>query len=187
MTLIKMNTTRENMVSFLQVKYNKLNFLINKEDIFSSIISKTNKNVSSNSRYISSVIFFKDEAVPLLNMDAYLKDTFKIGRKESKSLILIIDVHRLKKKNREFLQLLYKKNDMQDRMSTNFLGLTIISDVKLITLDLFDIKLMPYSIILPLYKNGIMGASFDNEERIQYLLNIEDIIFSKLLRIKGAS
>lgn len=166
----------------LSSTYEKVDFLINKEEIFSSIILEALRTVRSSLRYLSAVTLFKGQILPLFDLDSYLKKTFDIEKEEKSYLTLILDAELFSKENREYLKQFYWENGVTARFSPNYVALNISGDTNISKVGLKELKLLPLSIIKRELDNGILGVRFLDGDRVQYLLNVEDILFGKLIK-----
>lgn len=178
---------KKRVVKFLSSTYGKTDFLINKEDIFSSIIMESVRTVGSRLLYLSSVILFKGQLLPLFDIDNWLKQTFGIEKKEKSYLTLILRTELFSSENREYLKRFYWENGVTARFSKKYVALNISGDTVISGLDLNEMRLLPFSLIRRELDNGILGVKFLPGDRVQYLINIEEILFGKLIKERVSS
>lgn len=170
-----MNTT----VTFLHIIYGRTGFIINREQVCSSILLEDLKEIESNLKYLKGTIQYKDNNVVLFDLECCLWSIFKISAAKEGSLVFITETKNFSENNLAFID----KFDTGKEISTfenDYIALKVGNDAAAIKRDIHDLKNIPQGIRNSQYNAGIIGINFFGDNGINYLIDIESIIFNKL-------
>jgi len=168
------------IVTFLHIMYGHTGFVINREQICSSILLEDLKEIESNLQYLKGIIQYKDNKVLLFDLERYLWSAFRISAAKEGSLVFITETKNFSENNLAIIDKFDTGNQIC-AFEKNYIALRVGNDATAIKRDIHDLRNIPQGIRNSQYKAGIIGLNFFGDGRINYLIDIESIIFNKLL------
>jgi|GEM_PF-5252346 len=164
-------------VEFLTTKYEAINFLINKNQ-FVSVIQPININtIKSRLKYFNQTFKYENQIVPIININNYLIDKFNLKYDKFSNFTILSKLDLFNKNNKEKLLKFYKKNNAK-KLSDDYIAVELNGNCQIITLTLDEFNLIPNSLNKTLNETGIIGIRFFNEKIIEYLIDLEKLIFN---------
>ncbi|MCP4346630.1 MAG: hypothetical protein GY795_14030 [Desulfobacterales bacterium] len=161
---------------FLILNYPDMDFIINRNQFFTSIFLENTTRFESGFKHLSLLVKYHEQTLPVFDADALLTDIYKCRIDRTLKLALISDLATFSEMNRS----LYKKHILKQHpdLSDKYIALKVNSHARIKTLLLSEIKLIPHGIRAKHNKEGILGCRFSEEGNIQYFLDIETIFFN---------
>ncbi len=160
---------------FLILNYADMDFIINRNQFITSVFLENTIKFESGFKYLSSLVKYHEQTVPVFDADALLTDIYNCRIDSSLKLALISDLASFSESNRS----LYKKHILKQHpeLSGEYIALMVNSHARIKPLLLSEIKLIPSGIRMKHNKEGILGCRFSEQGNIQYFLDIETIVF----------
>jgi len=171
------NDNNSEEVRFLYINYGKTNFLINKSQFTSSILMDSYKTLKSRLKYFDKIMEYNNEYLPIINFNQFLLDNFNFETKQNSKLVIITDINNFSKRNKKIIEIFYKKNGLDAKLSPNLIGLELCNDSKMENLHISCLKKIPRNLKKHTDTHGVLGTRFNNKS-IDYFIDIEKIMFN---------
>ncbi|MDM8523238.1 hypothetical protein QUF80_07695 [Desulfococcaceae bacterium HSG8] len=160
---------------FLILNCTEMDFIINRNQFFASIVLEETVKYKSQARHFSSLMKYHEQTLPVFDFNAFLKDTFGSGIESIFNIALISDITLFSEGNQSaYRNLILKENT---ELSSEYLALKVNVQAEIKRVPLSEIRLIPSGLRAKLNKEGILGCRFPLKNNIQYFVDIETIIF----------
>lgn len=178
-----MNEEYKLNTNFLLIEHSKIDFLISRSQVFASIFLYSPQKIESNLRYLSYIIEYKNQKLLLLELSKYLEEAFNIESKDSSNLVLIIQINVFSESNRDIVKNLYKNicSYLGNDITSDYVALRVSSNIGIKNVSTNELEDIPLCIRKFESLNGVVALRFIEGSKIQYLIDIENIIIHKLL------
>ena len=175
---------QENHLQFLNLKSKSHDFLINKEQITSSVIFDKSVKIKSFLKYLTQGAIVENEKIITFNLDDFVCDLFQIDLHQDNPGLLITNFNGFCSQNQAFFQNFLKSRKLDQILSNNKVALKFDSEILIEEIKIKEFYEYPSSVNQKLTENGLKLIRFKNEKKIQILMDIEEIIFNFLIRKK---
>ncbi|MCP4400833.1 MAG: hypothetical protein GY801_26465 [bacterium] len=165
---------------FLILDYSSMDFIVNREQLFASIILEDAVEFESEFNYLSSLMAYREQTLPVFDFDAFLLETFSGEFEQSLKVALIIDLASFSEGNRS----LYQERILREHteFSSEYLALKVHSHAGIKRVALSEVCLIPAGLRERQSQEGILGCRFLAGGKIQYFVDIETLVFNWIAR-----
>ena len=157
---------------FLELSYEKIGFLVNRDQFFSSIYLDENTEFTE----------YNGELLFTFNLDKCLNEYFHYESTDTLRLALICDVTGYTEMNRKRFKVIRGDYEGKKDISSRYLALKIGSQAEINSLPLSGIKMIPSALQDFQLRKGIIGLRFKKETYPQFLIDIEQFVFNELFK-----
>jgi hypothetical protein len=178
--------THDHFYNGLILQYSDFDFIINRDYVFASITLETYQTIEDASSLFKKGIPYKDGIVPVVEFAPYLQEVFGILDESKSSIILIVETEKLTIKNQKRLFSHLSKIRNKD-LTSQYIALQAGSRAKVEKFPLDELRLTPGNLQKSQWHAGVLAMRFlqeieskEKHLRIQYLLDMERIIFNKI-------
>jgi hypothetical protein len=171
-------------LKFLCLNYSGGDFLINSEQVHSSLFMEREYRIKSPFPFLSTVIRYGEKIVLLFDFHNYLKTVFQCGEGGSARLIVILRVDGLS----EVAQYAFNRIRVvrgQDMISDKYLAMKIPSVSQIVPLKIRNLKPVPFRLRNLQNREGVLGLRFPGEGRIQFFVDSEIFFANQVIRKRG--
>ena len=157
---------------FLELSYENIGFLVNRDQFFSSIY------LDEDSQFTE----YNGEKLFTFNLDGCLKEDFNFNSSEKLRLALICDISSYQEINKQRFSIIL--NDFADKteISNKYISLKIGSQAEINAIPLTEIKMIPAALKEFQVRRGVLGVRFTGSGFAQFLIDIEQLVFNSLFK-----
>ncbi|MBI9108403.1 MAG: hypothetical protein JEZ04_16775 [Spirochaetales bacterium] len=157
---------------FLELSYEKIGFLVNRDQFFSSIYLEENTEFTE----------YNGEKLFTFNMDECLNEQFSFESTDDLRLALICDITVYTKMNKKRFEVILDDFPEDSDVSAKYLSLKIGSQAEINSIPLSEIKMLPGAMQEFQLRRGILGMRFKENGYPQFLIDIEQFMFNSLFK-----
>ncbi|MBN2656044.1 MAG: hypothetical protein JXR86_03220 [Spirochaetales bacterium] len=172
-----MQHSNEGRHDFLQLHYDSLDFLVDRNQFSGSTTLDGIYALKSSRPYLEHWSWYNNEKVLLFDMNSCLKNLFHCGQRGNTQLALIMEPEDFSDAARNFLLRLLGRTGS---LSSRYMGMIVSSQAEIRTMDLGEFNLLPPGVAQLFTKRGLYGCRFPREERIQFFVDLQKIFFYSL-------
>ena len=162
-------------VSFLQIRYSPVSFLVNQNQIAAGVHPGREKPVSSFLKYCNSTMDYQGQELALLDLDGYLNDTYGATNSAENGLAIVCDLGPHAAGIPSRLETWSQEVGLVS-LSKRFMALKLKGTAETLTCPIREMKLLPPSLRTGCRKHGLLALRFGEEGEICYLLDLEGVI-----------
>lgn len=164
---------------FLVINYPNTGFFIHRHHFAAIIFLEKTIRYKSRFKYVSSLIHYNEEVLPVIDFDAILKDAFSCTGGDGAQVALISELDSFTRAGRFMLDKLFLNDNK--RLSQQFIAFKVNHHTQIDRIPPSQIKLIPRSLRSKHFKEGILGCRFVSESHIQFFLDIEKIFMNCIM------
>lgn len=162
-------------VSFLQIRYSAVSFLVNKTQIAAGVHPGREQPVSSSLRYCDSTMEYQGRELALLDLDGYLNHAYGAASSAENGLAIVCDTGPYPARIPSRLEALSQEAGLVS-LSKRFVALKLKGSAETLTCPVREIKLLPPAVRAGCRGHGLLALRFGEEGGICYLLDLEGVI-----------
>jgi hypothetical protein len=165
---------------FLLLRHENTGFLFDRSSFFASIYLEHTKALNMGPEYLNKTIHYNGETLLLFELDVYLSNLFDAKDPGQLKIALISSTHQFSSEHSRFFTLLAEKLDPS--ISGTFFACKVGSQAEVDRVPFKELKLFPYRTRNKLVKEGILGCRFFGKEKVDYIIDLEGLVFNNLSR-----
>ncbi|MDF2577975.1 MAG: hypothetical protein K0S74_1459 [Chlamydiales bacterium] len=169
----------------LLLSYPEIDFLVNRDYIFASITLEKSIPINMSHKHINSAIKYKDSLVAMIDFAPYLQELFHFIDESKSNVVLIIAIDSFNYRNQQAIRKLLMQQGQQD-LSDSYIALKAGHSAQIHKTPFNQLSLTPNCLRKSHWHAGLLGVRFldikgQKQQKIQYLVDIERIVFHQIL------
>ena len=168
---------------FLILSFPDTDFIINKTQFFTSVFVERERKIQSRVPYIRSLVEYDEELLLLFDFERFLRNTFRLRTESEYHIALVSDIAGCTDEHREFFSTLRFKGTLP--VSRERIAVKVGSHAEIQPVKLQELKRIPMNLRNYEAAEGLLGCRFTAGERLQYYIDMEDLIFNSFGRRKA--
>jgi len=177
-------TDRDDLHDFLLLRYKELDFLVDRYQFSASTSLDRMRSARTPFPYLSHYSWFNNQRVLLFDLNRFIKETYRCQEEGLSQLCLIMRMEDFTQRSARCLKKILR---LSDKISQEYIGLIVTSLAEIHPVEISRIHLSPPGLQPLLIRRGLYGSCFPEESRIQYLVDLQKLLFLSLEQSSGTS
>lgn len=160
---------------FLILDYSETGFIINRNQFSASILIEEEVQFASQINYLSSLIEYDGQTLPVFDFNAFINHTFNCNAESFFNIAIICNINLFSEENRSVYEEIVLRQNAE--FSPAYIAFKVSAYAAIKHLPLSEIRFIPPVLKARLNTEGVLGCRFPSENMIQYFVDIETMIF----------